>query len=76
MLEQRDVGLGALQSIFRLTNFAGGGSAFLLQTAQSLEIALGHIARAVGLDQLRIQGEDFFLRAAGLRAQTGRPARP
>ena len=37
----------------------------MLQTVEGIEIALREIARAAGFDELRIQGENFFLRAAG-----------
>ena len=52
LLEQDDVRLGALQSVFGLADFTGGRCALLLQTAQGIEIALGQVARAAGLNQL------------------------
>jgi len=38
-----------------------------LQAPQSIEMALGGIARTAGFDQLRVQSEDFFVRAFGLQ---------
>ena len=52
-----------------MADFARRGRAVLLETAAGVETALGHIAGAAGLDELRIQSENFFLRAA--RFQSG-----
>ena len=66
MLEQSGVGLGTLQCIFSLLDFAGGGCALLLKTAKSVQIALGGVARAARFDQLGIEREQFFTRATGV----------
>jgi hypothetical protein len=57
-----------LQRVFGLVNFAGGCCALLLQSAESIEIALREIARAARFHQLRIQGQHFFLSAPALQS--------
>ena len=73
--EQIEVGLRALQRVLGLFHFAGRGGALFLQTLERVEIALRRVAVGARLDDLRLQGENFFLRSAmrdvlhaGLRA--------
>ena len=65
MLEQGDIGLSALQSVFGLPNFARGRRTFLLQTPVSIETALGRDASTAGFDELGIESNHFFLSATG-----------
>ena len=64
MLEQIEVCLGTLQGLFRVLYFAGGGGSLLLQPAIGVEVSLRDVAGGTGLDQLRTERDDFFLRAA------------
>ena len=65
LLEQREIGLGALQIVFGLADFAGGSRALLLQATEGVEIVLSGLTCVAGFDELRVEGDDFFLGAAG-----------
>jgi hypothetical protein len=60
LLEQGGVGLGALEGVFGLLDLTGGGCALLLEAPESVEIALGGVARTAGFDEFGIEGEKFF----------------
>ena len=67
LLDEIYVGLGPLQIVFGLVNFARRCGTLLLQTTESVEIALGQVECAVRLYELRIQSEQLFLRATGFK---------
>ena len=65
LLEQCEVGLGAVQAVFGSLDFSRGGIALLLQTAEGLETALRGVALAAGFYQKRVEGKDFLVSASG-----------
>ena len=65
--QQVGVSLGALQCFFSLLHFTGRGCALLLKASKRVQIALGIVLRAAGLDQLGIQRKNFFVRATAAK---------
>ena len=74
--EQVEVGLRALQRVLRFFHFARRSGALFLQALECFEIALRGVAVGARLDDLGLQGQDFFLRSAVLQCSVRRPARP
>ena len=65
MLEEGEIGLSPLQGVLGLADFSGGGGALLLQATQGAEIVLSRFSEAAGFDELRVEGDNFFLGSAG-----------
>ena len=68
LLEQGDVGLRPLESVFGLFDLTGRGGALLLEPAQGIETAPGDVEGTVRLRELGIEGEDFLARASGCQS--------
>jgi len=64
LLEQVQISLCVPQGRLCLADFSGRGRPILLKALERVEIVLGYVSRAAGFDQLRIQGDDFFLGTA------------
>ena len=66
LLEQSGVGLGTPQCVFGLLDLTRRGCALLLESEQSIKIALRGITGAAVFDELGVEREDFFACTAGI----------
>ena len=64
--EEVVVGLRPLLCVLGFLDFSSGSGAFFLQTLECIEVALRRVAGGTGFYDLRLQGEEFFLRSAVL----------